>query len=161
MADGNGVTPKPTRSKWSVLRREAWLFVKAQVSAQLSTIADFAVTILLAKFFSTYYLYATFTGAVVGGIVNCVINYAWVFKARNKKLHVAMRYLLVWTGSILFNTWGTFTVTEWLKRMKWVHYLLGYYVQDVFILSKIIVAMLVAFLWNYSMQRVFVYRPKN
>jgi putative flippase GtrA len=161
MADDTDLTSKPTRRRWNILRREAWFFVKAQLSAQVSTIIDFAVTILLAKFFSTYYLYATFTGAGVGGIFICVINYAWVFKARNKKLYVAMRYLLVWVGSILFNTWGTFTLTEWLKRMKWVNHLLGYYVQDVFILSKIIVALLVAFLWNYSMQRVFVYRPKK
>ena len=88
-----------------------------------------------------FILYATFTGSVVGGIVNCVINYGWVFHAEDcKKTHVAVKYLFVWGGSIILNTWGTFALTEWLTGMTWVNGLLGYYIDDVFILSKIIVA---------------------
>ena len=45
--------------------------------------------------------------------------------------------------------------------MRWVDGLLGYYISDVFILSKIIVALLVAFFWNYHLQRIFVYRNHN
>lgn len=67
----------------------------------------------------------------------------------------------VWGGSILLNTWGTFALTEWLTGMHWVDGLLGHYINDVFILSKVIVAVLVAFFWNYHLQRVFVYRNHN
>ena len=42
-----------------------------------------------------------------------------------------------------------------------VNGLLGYYIDNVFILSKIIVAVLVAFFWNYHLQRFFVYRNHN
>lgn len=77
------------------------------------------------------------------------------------KTHVALKYLFVWGGSILLNTWGTFALTEWLTGMHWVDGLLGHYINDVFILSKIIVAILVAFFWNYHLQRVFVYRNHN
>lgn len=80
---------------------------------------------------------------------------------RLQKIHVGLKYFVVWGGSILINTWGTFALTEWLARMKWVNGLLGYYVYDVFILSKITVALLVAFFWNYYLQRFFVYRNHN
>ena len=138
------------QSRFAGWRREVWLFMKAQLSAQIATVIDFLITILLVKLFGIYYLYATFIGSVVGGIVNCVINYEWVFKAEDcKKIHVGLKYFIVWGGSILINTWGTFALTEWLAGMKWVNGLLGYYVYDVFILSKITVALLVAFFWNY------------
>lgn len=140
-------------------RRSAWVFAKAQVSSYVSSLVDFLVTILLVKLSGLFYLYATFSGAVAGGVVNCVINYGWVFHADDcKKTHVALKYLFVWGGSILLNTWGTFALTEWLTGMHWVDGVLGRYINDVFILSKMIVAVLVALFWNYQLQRVFVYR---
>lgn len=143
-------------------RKTIWVFFKAQLSAQVASFIDFLTTILLAKLFGLYYLYATLIGSILGGIINCIINYGWVFHASGcKKTHVALKYTVVWGGSILLNTWGTFALTEWLKRMKWVNGLLGYYVSDVFILSKIVVALLVAFFWNYFLQRFFVYRNHN
>ena len=96
-------------------RHSVWIFFKAQISAQFASFVDFLVTILLVKAFAVFYLYATFTGSVVGGIVNCAINYGWVFHAEDcKKTHVAVKYLFVWGGSIILNTWGTFALTEWL-----------------------------------------------
>lgn len=156
---GNRVKEKTKGSEW---RRSVWLFIKAQLSAQFASFIDFLITIFLAKFFGIFYLYATFIGSVVGGIFNCTINYGWVFHAEDvKKIHVAVKYLFVWGGSVLLNTWGTFALTEWLTDMEWINGLLGYYVDDVFILAKIIVAVLVAFFWNYHLQRVFVYRNNN
>lgn len=156
---GVGVKEK---SKGVKPRHAAWVFFKAQLSAQFASFVDFLVTILLVKVFEVFYLYATFTGSIVGGVVNCVINYGWVFHAENcKKTHVAVKYVFVWGGSILLNTWGAFALTEWLTGMTWVNGLLGYYVDNVFILSKVVVAVLVAFFWNYHLQRVFVYRNHN
>ena len=78
-------------------RHSVWIFFKAQISAQFASFVDFLVTILLVKAFAVFYLYATFTGSVVGGIVNCAINYGWVFHAEDcKKTHVAVKYLFVW-----------------------------------------------------------------
>ena len=57
-----------------------------------------------------------------------------------------MRYFLVWTGSILLNTLGTFLLTE----------LSGVY----FIIVKAVVAVAVAVLWNYQMQRIFVFKKR-
>lgn len=147
------------RSESAGWRHAVWLFAKAQVSSYVSSLVDFLVTILLVKLAGLFYLYATFSGAVAGGVVNCIINYGWVFHAGDcKKTHVALKYLCVWGGSILLNTWGTFALTEWLTGMRWIDGLPGRCADNVFILSKIIVAVLVALCWNYQLQRVFVYR---
>lgn len=127
------------------LRRELWMFCKAQMSAQLATLIDFTVSLLLAALFGMWYVAASFFGALSGGIFNCALNYRWVFHAVGlKKRAVALKYMLVWTGSILLNTGGTYLLTE----------ASGQY----FIFAKIVVSVAVALLWNYQMQRNFVYR---
>jgi len=137
-------------------------FLRAQFSSQIATLSDFTVTILLAKLFGLFYFYATFTGAVFGGVVNCIINYRWTFKAKGiKKRHIAMKYAFVWIGSILLNTYGTFAMTELLKKSVWLREFLGNMVDDVFIFSKIVVSLLVGFLWSYNMQHHFVYKDRN
>ncbi|MBB4036408.1 putative flippase GtrA [Dysgonomonas hofstadii] len=139
-----------------------FMFLRAQFSSQVSSITDFSVTIILAKVFSIYYVYATFLGSVCGGIVNCIINYQWTFKAQgSKKRYVAIKYLTVWTGSIFFNTSGTYLVTELLGKFIWLRDLLGHLFDDVFIVSKIFVSLIVGFVWNYNMQRLFVYRDRD
>ena len=70
-----------------------FMFLRAQLSAQMATIADFLVTILLVRLFDVYYVYATLAGAIYGGIVNCVINYKWTFKSKGKKTHVAVKFI--------------------------------------------------------------------
>lgn len=160
MADGSVDEKKPTLLR--KLRLIIWVFCKAQISALFASTIDFLTTIVLAKFFGVFYVYATFTGSVVGGIVNCFVNYGWVFHNNHVKVkYVAIKYLMVWIGSLTLNTWGTYFLTEWLKGMTWVNGLLGRYVADVFILSKLVVACIVAFFWNYQLYRLFVYRNYN
>ena len=136
-----------------------FMFIRAQFSSQVASTTDFLVTILLVKLFRIYYVYATFTGSVCGGIVNCIINYKWTFKSKEcKKRHVIVKYLLVWIGSILLNTWGIYFMTETISRNPWVQETLKHYIDDLFVFSKIVVSLLVGFLWNYNMQRIFVYK---
>ena len=45
-------------------------FMRAQFSSQISSLFDFAVTILGAKLLDIYYVYATSLGSVAGGILN-------------------------------------------------------------------------------------------
>lgn len=139
-------------------KREFLIFLKAQFSAQIATIADFLVTILLVKLFDVYYVYATLAGAIYGGVLNCIINYKWTFKSKEKKTHVAVKYLIVWGCSVWLNTWGTYSLTEALGEIAWVRDTLSLYFGDFFIIPKIIVSLIVALFWNYNMQRVFVYR---
>ena len=52
-----------------------FMFLRAQLSAQMATIADFLVTILLVRLFEVYYVYATLAGAIYGGsTINGLLN---------------------------------------------------------------------------------------
>lgn len=134
-------------------------FLKSLLSAQFASIVDFALTILLSSVLGVYYVVATMLGAVTGGVVNCIVNYSWVFPDSDvSKVHVAMKYALVWLGSILLNTLGTYLLTEYLMGSPLVQSALGEYVSHIYIASKLVVAVSVAFLWNYQMYRLFVYR---
>ena len=124
------------------------LFFKAQLSAQVSTFVDFAVTLVVSSFFDVYYVVATFLGALSGGISNCIINYRWVFHSGGQhKRSVAIKYFIVWGVSIALNTLGTYVLTE----------ISGQY----FFFAKIVAAVMVGIFWNYQMQRFFVYRNRH
>lgn len=143
-------------------------FLRAQLSSQLASITDFSVTIILATVFKVflesifgeyYYGFATGAGAVCGGAVNCFVNYKWTFKAKDVRVrYVVIKYVLVWIGSVFFNTYGTIILTETLKNTAFIQNLLGVYYENIFIIVKVIVSLLVGFIWNYNMQRLFVYR---
>lgn len=120
-------------------------FGKAESSAILASAADFGLTIFLVRALGVWYARASFFGALMGGIVNCYVNYRWVFdKQKQRKPFIALKYLFVWSFSILFNTAGTwfFTVLSGIN----------------FIIVKAVVAIIVAILWNFQMQHVFVFR---
>lgn len=130
------------------IKIKIFTFCKAQCSAWLASIVDFGVTLILVHVFGIWYGYSTFIGAMSGGIANCSINYKWVFHAfEMKKKYIAMRYVIVWIGSILLNTYGTYLLTE----MSGLN----------FVISKVAVAVMVAILWNYQMQYRFVFIQKE
>jgi len=80
--------------------------------------------------------------------MNCMVNYRWVFDADGlKKKNVVVKYFVVWTGSILLNTLGTYLLTELS--------------QQYFLFAKAVVAVSVGLLWNYQLQRLFVYRDTH
>ena len=144
----------------NILKKDGFfMFLRAQFSSQVSSFVDFLVTILLAKLFDMYYVYATSLGSVSGGIVNCVVNYYWTFKAKDcKKKYVVIKYILVWFGSIGLNTWGVYGLTESIQRVPWVQQTLSYVFDDLFIVCKVVVSLLVGWFWNYNLHRSFVYR---
>ncbi len=139
-----------------------YTFLRAQFTSQISSATDFLSTFIFAIVLNVYYPIATFLGSVLGGIVNLTLNYKWSFKATgvNKK-NVILKFLIVWGVSILLNTFGTFALTEWVKRFHSVEQFFGYFVDDVFIFVKAFVSLIVGFGWNYTMNKYFVYRNVN
>jgi len=151
-------------------KRGIFTFLRAQLSSQLSSITDFLVTIALANILAFvfhkpgeyYVLRATFIGQVCGGITNCIVNYRWTFKAMDvKKRYIAIRYLIIWSTSLFLNTTGTVLLTDLLSKTPWIMNLAGFFRKNIFIIPKIIVSLFVGFVWNYNMQRIFVYRNLN
>lgn len=139
-----------------------FMFIRAQFSSQVASICDFLITITLAVLFDVYYVLATFIGSVCGGVVNCIVNYKWTFKSKECSMsHVAIKYAIVWIGSIFLNTSGTYLMTESLMKISWMRVFIEQHFEDFFIIPKIIVSLLVGFLWNYNMQRTFVYKNRS
>lgn len=129
------------------ITKEIFTFVKAQGSAGLATLCDYAARVFLDKIVDISYVSATFFGAIVGGIVNCIINYRFVFgDSDQRKRDVAWRYFIIWCGSILLNTAGT-------AFFKEVVGLKAYF-------AMMLTSALVAVGWNYTMQRLFVFKKK-
>lgn len=121
-----------------------YTFVKAQVSSGISTFIDFAITLLLKEGGGLGYLFSSATGSVMGGVVNFSLGSRWVFKPeRGDHGERLLRYFLVWQGSILMNIGGVFLLTGFGQ----VNYLY----------AKVISALLVGVLFNYFLQRSFVF----
>ena len=124
------------------------VFIKSQVSSFLSTVVDFGVTILLKEVAGWWYLAGTAAGTLAGGMTNFEIGRHWVYKAGMvPPLKQAWRYLLVWSGSMLLNVGSVFLLTSVAR----FHYLI----------SKIIVSVVVSILFNYVLQKKFVYRKPD
>jgi hypothetical protein len=64
---------------------------------------------------------------------------------------------MVWVGSLLLNSFGTDIVTELLKGLQ---FLADWGVTDkgCFMAAQLAVSLVVSILWNFMLQRYFVFR---
>jgi len=121
------------------------LFFSAQVAAFLGTVVDFASVILLTELAGIWYVTSNVIGAALGAISNFLLGRYWVFESTEKKIYnQAFRYFLVAMGSLILNTLGLYLLTEYTS----LHY----------IVSKVIVAVLIAVTFNFVLQKNFVYK---
>lgn len=126
-------------------------FIRAQLSSASATGIDYVVTAILFQFCSAGYVWATLLGAMCGGLFNCVVNYNWTFRGSERsKRTIALRYLVVWGGSIVLNTLGVSVVAPLLASSTVG---LGSLMS-----AKVIVGLLVGFFWNFLMQKNWVYK---
>lgn len=131
-------------------------FSKAQVSSVVATACDFCTTAVIFNA-TRHVVLGTASGAIVGGIVNCIINYCWTFYGSNRsRFSVFRRYLIVWLGSILLNTYGT----EWGVKLVQHLWLAGNQSLALVMCTKAAVAIMVAIFWNFLLQKYFVYKRK-
>jgi putative flippase GtrA len=137
-------------------RHSLFMFLRAQLSAQFATLADFILTYVCFQWLGIYYVIATSIGAITGGIVNCVINYKWAFATKDCQFKwVFFKYILVWVGSFLLNVGGVYLLVELLKHHTFLwERASGFYL----IIAKIIVAVIVSVGWNYVLHRYFVFQ---
>ena len=137
-------------------RHSLFMFLRAQLSAQFATLADFILTYVCFQWLGIYYVMATSIGAITGGIVNCVINYKWAFATKDCQFKwVFFKYILVWIGSFLLNVGGVYLLVELLKHHTYLwERASGFYL----IIAKVIVAVIVSVGWNYVLHRYFVFQ---
>jgi len=120
-------------------------FVKAQAASLAATIVDFSVFIILTEWLNCWYLAASITGTISGGITNFLLGRVWVFDATQGKVpKQAFKYILVWAGNLLLVSGGVFVVTEYARLTP--------------LASKIIVSLIVGFTYNYMLQKKFVFK---
>ena len=120
-------------------------FLKAQYASVISTMVDFLVTLFLTQVVGFWYLLSSCLGTVLGGGVNFLLGRNWVYRVTSRNaLSQITRYGVVWSGSLIFNTFGVFFLTGVLS----LHY----------ILSKAIIAVLAAVGFNFYFQKSFVFR---
>lgn len=142
-------------------------FLRSIVSSQAGSWVDLGARML---FFSLIFVemdqfyrsnLSVAIGAIMGGIVNCIINYKFTFHADGQSVKaVSVKYFMVWIGSLLLNMYGTTflarPLSKWHLLQSW-----GFTEDAIFATSTLIVSLLVSWFWNFLLQRRFVYRPNR
>jgi putative flippase GtrA len=120
-------------------------FAKAQIASFIASMADYFITIICVELFGFWYVVASSTGTIIGGITNFSLGRRWVFKHGEAERKIQLlRYFLVWTGYLLLATLGV--------------YLLTHFGGINYIISKITVSLFLAVAYNYPLQKGFVFR---
>ena len=137
-------------------RHSLFMFLRAQLSAQFATLADFILTYVCFEWLGIYYVMATSIGAITGGIINCVINYKWAFATKDCQFKwVFFKYILVWIGSFILNVGGVYLLVEFMQNNTHLwEKASGLYL----IIAKVIVSIIVSVGWNYVLHRYFVFQ---
>ncbi|MVM39029.1 GtrA family protein [Spirosoma sp. HMF3257] len=119
-------------------------FLKVQATSLMASGIDFLTTILCVSLWHFWYLSASITGAIGGGLVSFIVSKKWTFaESRQPVASQFSRFVLVWLGNAGANATGLFVTTHFLG----VQYLL----------AKTAVAILVGVTYNYFLQKDFVF----
>ena len=144
-----GILKKENRSKTNILFDRILVFAKAQVSAFIGGITDYAIMVFITEVFHVHYTISIAIGGIIGAVVNFSLNRYWTFPTKelryknsiNKQL---LRFVLVVINSILFKSSGTYLVTTFLK--------IDYKI------SRVIVDLFVSIAINYNLQKYWVFK---
>lgn len=129
--------------------------LSSQVCGWIDTLTSFLVFSLLGL---SAWL-STAIGAFVGGVLNCIINYRFTFHAVGVDWRVALtKFVFVWTGSLLLNSFGTQAVYSLVRSWHWLHDVTGIAEDGTFLAARLFVALMVSLCWNFLLQRNFVFR---
>jgi putative flippase GtrA len=119
-------------------------YLKAQGSSIIASAIDFGVTVITVNLFGWWYLAASITGTVSGGMVNFYVNRKWVFESQSTAIKwQILKYILVWAGNLAIVTAGVFILTHFFN--------LNY------MLAKVFSSVLTGISYNYIMQKQFIF----
>lgn len=151
-----------------VVNGSGWFtFIRSSISSQIASWIDMGTSFVFFAFvfaaLDPFYRsnLSVAVGAVVGGIVNCCINYRFTFHAKGQSVQaVAVKYFMVWVGSLLLNMYGTTGVATLLSKWDWL-LSIGFKPDGIFAAARLFASLVVSLAWNFVLQRNFVYRPSN
>ena len=133
-------------------------FLRSSVSSQIASWIDMGTGFVLFAFCHLAPWLSTAIGAVAGGIVNCCINYRFTFHASSVPVKaVAVKYLIIWMGSLCLNVYGTQLVYTLLQHLTFLEDL-GFRPNGYYAAARLSVSLVVSIFWNFLLQKNFVYR---
>lgn len=125
------------------------VFAKAQISAFIGGMTDYAIMIFFTEVFHLHYTISIVIGGVIGAIVNFSLNKTWTFYSNDKLYKNTMRkqllkFIFVVLNSILLKSSGTYAITTFLR----IDYKISRLITDLF----------VSLGFNYTLQRYWVFK---
>jgi len=140
---------EPSLSVTQAQRGDLGTLVRHQLGSLVSGFVDFATMIALVRMLALSPALATAGGAATGAVTNFLLGQRLVFTgASGSTAGQAARYALVSGTSLLLNTFGEYVLTGGGMRVQYV-------------VARAFVALAVSLLWNFPMQRYFVFRHET
>lgn len=131
------------------LLRFVYNFGQAQLSAGAGALVDYGVLLSCRELLGWSLFWSIGAGGVIGAIVNFTVNRYWTFRDKEHSYSSGvwiqlLKFSLTVVGSILLKYLGTYS----LERYIGINYKIGKLISDLF----------VSVLFNYMMQRFWVFR---
>jgi len=119
--------------------------LKYNTVAIIATAVDYSLFLILSALFHVWYLFASFTGLIMGGVTAFVLQRNWTFKKKDGKLSKqVVRYFFVWATSIILNMAGLYLAVEFAGIQS--------------IIAKVAVSIIVGIGFNFLMNKYFVFK---
>ena len=132
----------------NTLRHSLYTFGKAQTSAFIGGMFDYALMIVLTEYGHIFYTKSIIISGLLGANINFSLNRYWTFKNRDvSKRRQLRRFIFVVLGSIALKSSGTYALTELLR--------LDYKI------SRLCIDAVVSLCFNFTLQKYWVFKPLN
>lgn len=136
-------------------------FLRSIVASQAASWVDLIMGFLLFTFAGFDAFWSTASGAIAGGILNCIINYRFTFHASGISYKaVGVKYVMVWIGSVMLNAFGTDLLYGLLSVWHWFD-AFGMDDSAAYAAARLLASLIVSLGWNFLLQRRFVYRETS
>lgn len=133
--------------------------LRSSVSSQICGWIDTLTAFLCFALFNLTAWLSTAIGAFVGGVFNYLVNYRFTFHADGMAWRVAVsKFVFVWAGSLLLNSFGTQYAYMLVRGWAWLKETTGVNEDEIFLATRLTVALTVSLAWNFRLQRNFVFK---
>jgi len=147
-----GILKKKKRNNTNKLVNKIFVFAKAQVSAFIGGLTDYAIMVFITEVFHVHYTISIAIGGIIGAVVNFSLNRKWTFRSKDlpykNSINLQLiKFILVVINSIVLKSSGTYFITTFLR--------IDYKI------SRIFVDLFVSIALNYTLQKNWVFKNSN